>query len=103
MLGLDLISMVPRLPLAPATFRISQLTWTTSIGMGAVPRGLEDVSKFPDLLAELLRRGIPDGAVELIANGNIARVWSEVEKVSYLMKTVGDTPLEDHVPKMLSE
>ena len=46
-----------------------------------LPVGLEDVSKFPDLLAELLRRGYTEGDVKKIAGQNLIRVFREVEQV----------------------
>lgn len=46
---------------------------------GQVPDGLEDVSKFPDLLAELVRRGWSDASIVKIAGGNFLRVFRAVE------------------------
>ena len=44
-------------------------------GMGPVtPVGLEDVSKFPDLFAELIRRGWKDGDLKKLAGENMLRV-----------------------------
>jgi membrane dipeptidase len=51
-------------------------------GITAVPAGLEDVSTYPNLAAELLRRGYTDGDVRKILGGNILRVMREVEKVA---------------------
>ncbi len=44
--------------------------------------GLEDVSKYPDLLAELARRGWTDDELRKVASGNIMRVLAENEKVA---------------------
>lgn len=49
---------------------------------GAVPDGLEDVSKFPNLLAELIRRGWSDVAIAKIAGRNFLRVFRQVERVA---------------------
>ncbi len=49
---------------------------------GAVPDGLEDVSKFPDLLAELIVRGWSDGAIAKIAGRNFLRVFRRVERIA---------------------
>jgi membrane dipeptidase len=49
---------------------------------GQVPDGLEDVSKFPDLLAELVRRGWSDDAVARIAGRNFLRVFRAVERTA---------------------
>ncbi len=51
-------------------------------GITQVPQGLEDVSKYPSLIAELLRRGYKDDEIEKILGQNILRVMREVEKVS---------------------
>jgi membrane dipeptidase len=44
-----------------------------------MPVGMEDVSRFPYLIAELLRRGYGDDDVRAIAGGNILRVMREAE------------------------
>jgi membrane dipeptidase len=65
-------------------------------GIEKTPKGLEDVSKFPDLIAELLRQGISDEDAAKIAGGNLLRVWGEADKVAKeLQKTT--LPLEDDV------
>ena len=51
-------------------------------GITAVPQGLEDVSKYPSLTAELLRRGYKDDEVKKILGQNVLRVMREAEKVS---------------------
>ncbi|PWW76285.1 hypothetical protein C7212DRAFT_196855 [Tuber magnatum] len=64
-------------------------------GIGKVPVGLEDVSKYPKLFEELLRRGVTDRQASLIAGENVLRVWRDVEKVSRKMNREGVKPLED--------
>ena len=45
-------------------------------GVGlALPPDLDDVDEFPNLIAELLRRGYSDEDVRKICNGNVLRVW----------------------------
>jgi membrane dipeptidase len=51
-------------------------------GTSSLPEGLEDVSKYPALLAELLRRGYSEDDVEKIAGRNILRALAESEKVA---------------------
>ena len=51
-------------------------------GITSVPQGLEDVSKYPSLTAELLRRGYKDDEVKKILGQNVLRVMREAEKVS---------------------
>ncbi|KAK8044759.1 hypothetical protein PG993_004783 [Apiospora rasikravindrae] len=64
-------------------------------GMQSGPRGLEDVSKYPDLIRELQRRGISIGDITGIMGTNILRVMEEVENVASSMRHV--QPLEDNV------
>jgi membrane dipeptidase len=47
-----------------------------------MPDGLEDVSKFPMLTAELIRRGYSDGDIKKILGGNILRIMRQVEDAS---------------------
>ena len=54
-------------------------------GITSVPAGLEDVSKFPDLLAELLRRGWSEPDVKKIAGLNALRVLRAAERVARTM------------------
>ena len=52
-------------------------------GLGTdVPVGLNDVSRYPELLAELMRRGWSDADVAKLAGGNILRVMEEAEAVA---------------------
>ena len=51
-------------------------------GISSVPVGLEDVSKFPDLIAELLRRGWTESDVKKVAGLNVLRVLREAERAS---------------------
>ncbi len=43
--------------------------------------GLEDVSKYPALFAELIRRGYTDEEIKKIARLNLIRVFKKVEEV----------------------
>jgi membrane dipeptidase len=49
-------------------------------GVGKVPPGLEDVSCYPHLIDELLRRGYTDEMIGKICSGNLLRVWAAVER-----------------------
>ncbi|KAI1096873.1 putative dipeptidase [Rostrohypoxylon terebratum] len=64
-------------------------------GIPSAPEGLTDVSKYPDLIAELLHRGISDEDAGKIAGGNILRVWGDVEKVAAKLQAEGEPVLED--------
>src|SRR5690349_14939059 len=48
--------------------------------------GLEDVSKFPDLFAELARRGWSDADLRKLAGENVLRVLKQAEAVSARLK-----------------
>ncbi|PRQ07133.1 dipeptidase [Enhygromyxa salina] len=49
-------------------------------GVGdTLPDRLKDVSMYPNLLAELLRRGYTEAEIEKICSGNVLRVWQAVE------------------------
>ena len=59
-------------------------------GVGSVlPTGLQDVSTYPALLAELMRRGWTDEDVGKLAGGNVLRVMEQAEKVSLTLTGQG--------------
>jgi membrane dipeptidase len=82
----------PRATIADAADHIDhirQVAGIDHIGLGgdfdgieSVVLGLEDVSTYPALLAELLRRGYKDEDITKIMGKNILRVMRQVEKVS---------------------
>ena len=49
---------------------------------GLLPTGLEDVSKYPDLIYTLLKRGYTEEDIEKICYKNAFRVWNKVIDVS---------------------
>jgi membrane dipeptidase len=51
-------------------------------GIEAGPVGLEDTSKFPDLFAELIRRGWSDPDLKKLAGQNLLRVFRTAEAVA---------------------
>ena len=51
-------------------------------GIDAGPDGLEDVSKFPALFAELIRRGWSDADLKKLAGENVLRVLRQAEAVA---------------------
>lgn len=65
---------------------VVQLVGIDHVGLGSdydgvgdtLPEGLKDVSDFPNLIAELIRRGYSDEDIAKICHGNVFRVWSEV-------------------------
>jgi membrane dipeptidase len=55
-------------------------------GIDVTPSGLEDVSKYPALTAELLRRGWPDEDIKKLLGLNVLRVMKQAEAVAAAMK-----------------
>ncbi len=55
-------------------------------GITSVPEGLEDVSTYPALIAELLRRGYTDDDILKINGRNILRVMRAAENVSKTLR-----------------
>jgi membrane dipeptidase len=55
-------------------------------GMPSTPTGLEDVSSYPKLFAELLERGYSEPQLVGIARGNILRVMREAEAVGQALR-----------------
>jgi len=51
-------------------------------GITEVVQGLEDVSKFPNLFAELARRGWSDADLRKLAGENLLRVFDQAEAVA---------------------
>lgn len=69
-------------------------------GIPTVPQGLEDVSKFPDLVAALLKEGVSDEDAAKVVGGNILRVWKDVDTVALDLQAKGTLPLEDDLPSL---
>ena len=63
-------------------------------GIPSTPRGLEDVSKFPDLIQMLLDRGVSEEDAGKVAGRNVLRVWHEVDAVAARLQREMD-PVED--------
>ena len=64
-------------------------------GMQHGPRGLEDVSKYPDLIEELVQRGLGKEELGAVVGESILRVLNEVDLVAKELSKV--LPLEDRV------
>jgi len=47
-----------------------------------LPEGLEDVSCYPNLIYELLKKGRTEEDIEKICSGNFLRVWAQVETIA---------------------
>ncbi|KAH9208928.1 membrane dipeptidase-like protein [Leptodontidium sp. 2 PMI_412] len=69
-------------------------------GIPNTPEGLDDVSKYPDLVAEMLRQGVSDVNAGKVVGGNILRVWKDVDAVALEMQRAGVKPVEDKLPSL---
>ncbi|MCU0356108.1 MAG: dipeptidase, partial [Cyclobacteriaceae bacterium] len=70
--------------------RVVQLAGIDHVGIGSdydgvgdsLPTGLKDVSQFPNLIYELLRRGYSPEDIAKICYQNVWRVWNKVIEVA---------------------
>jgi len=69
-------------------------------GIPNTPKGLDDVSKFPDLVAEMLRKGVSDADAAKVVGDNVLRVWADVDAVALKMQKDGVKPVEDNLPSL---
>lgn len=72
-------------------------------GTMLTPSGLEDVSKFPLLIAELLRRGVPDQSIQDLVGLNVLRVVDAVDEVSVTMTKEKEGMLHDVIESVWDE
>jgi membrane dipeptidase len=84
---------LPRAALADVVDHIDhvvELVGVDHVGLGSdfdgvgdsLPTGLEDVSKYPELVAALRDRGYTPEEIEKIVGGNLMRVWREAERIA---------------------
>ncbi len=60
-------------------------------GVGdSLPRGLKDVSGYPNFIYELLKRGYSEKDIEKICSGNLLRVWKEVEETAKRLHSLSE-------------
>ena len=64
-------------------------------GIGSVPRGLEDVSTYPALIAELFSRGWNARDLAGLTGGNLLRVLEGAERVAAQMQREGVPPASE--------
>lgn len=70
--------------------RVVKIAGIDHVGLGSdydgvgdsLPEGLKDVSSYPNLIAELLRRGYSEEDIEKICYKNVFRVWEEVQDLA---------------------
>ncbi|KAH8700839.1 membrane dipeptidase-domain-containing protein [Talaromyces proteolyticus] len=82
-------------------FHVASVAGWEHVGIGsdfdgslAVPKGLEDTSKYPHLLARVLARGATDEQAKMLVGNNILRVWEEAEKTARKIQKGGELPNE---------
>lgn len=89
-------------PLSPATVKdvadhidhVKNLVGIDYVGLGSdfngtggmLAVGLEDVSKYPNLVYELLLRDYTENEIAKVLGGNLLRVWKEVEQTAARLK-----------------
>jgi membrane dipeptidase len=61
-------------------------------GITSTPVGMEDVSSYPKLFAELARKGWSDDDLRKLAGQNVLRVMREAEEVARIMQREGAMP-----------
>lgn len=66
-------------------------------GIPTLPKGLTDVSQYPDLVVELLKNGISDSDAAKIVGGNLLRVWARVDVVAAELLAAGEPAMEDEL------
>lgn len=72
---------------------IAKIAGVEHVGLGSdfdgvgetLPSGLEDVSTYPALLAELMRRGWSDADIAKLAGGNVLRVMKAAEQAKVVL------------------
>ncbi|TFK74545.1 hypothetical protein BDN72DRAFT_833025 [Pluteus cervinus] len=64
-------------------------------GIGETPDGLEDVSKYPALIAELYKRGWTKYELAGLTGANLLRVFEGAERVAKELKAAGTQPAFD--------
>lgn len=83
------LPVVPLAVLADHIDHIVRVSGIDHVGLGsdfdgveATPKGLEDVSCFPNLTVELLRRGYSENDIRKILGGNFLRAFAAAEQVA---------------------
>jgi membrane dipeptidase len=93
-IGKEIAARMPKIPVTLAQVadhvdHVRRVAGADHVGLGgdydgndAWPLGLEDVSGYPRLLAELARRGWSDGDLGKLASGNVLRALRRAEEVA---------------------
>ncbi|KAK6954065.1 hypothetical protein Daesc_004027 [Daldinia eschscholtzii] len=83
-------------------WHLAQVAGWEHVGIGSdfsgtpfTPSGLEDVSKYPDLIELLMARGATDDQIKLLVGENILRVWESIERRAREIQSGGEKPVEE--------
>jgi membrane dipeptidase len=84
------IKYAPAAEVAKHINHVVKLVGIDYVGLGSdfdgvgdgLPKGLKDVSEYPNLIYELLKLGYTEEEIEKICSGNLLRVWREVERIA---------------------
>ncbi|KAM5431783.1 putative membrane dipeptidase [Microsporum ferrugineum] len=83
-------------------FHIAEVAGWDHVGLGGdydgtteLPKGLEDVSKYPYLIEKVLEHGATEEQARKLIGENILRVWTEVEKIGKSIQNSGALPVEE--------
>ncbi|KAI2781639.1 membrane dipeptidase-domain-containing protein [Daldinia loculata] len=83
-------------------WHLAQIAGWEHVGIGSdfsgtpfTPSGLEDVSKYPDLIELIMARGATDDQIKLLVGENILRVWESIEHRAREIQAEGERPVEE--------
>jgi membrane dipeptidase len=82
---------------------VVQLVGIDHVGLGSdfdgvgdtLPIGLKDVSYYPNLIYELLKKGYAEDDIQKICSGNLFRVWNKVAQVAHKLQS-GTSSSDSH-------
>lgn len=68
-------------------------------GIPEGPKGLEDVSKYPDLIMQVMEHSdATDKQISMLMGGNVLRVWQENERIAQELQGEGAKLIDDNWP-----
>nr|XP_006825145.1 PREDICTED: dipeptidase 1-like [Saccoglossus kowalevskii] len=95
----DILHLVITLNIYEMSVELIVLVWvrTMTVSLRILPIGLEDVSKFPDLVAILVERGWSDYDVKQVIGNNLLRAFTKAEEVRDSMTNM--MPIDESIPR----
>ncbi|XXG94999.1 hypothetical protein Hte_001259 [Hypoxylon texense] len=83
-------------------WHLAEIAGWEHVGIGSdfsgtpfTPSGLEDVSKYPDLIELLMARGATDDQIRLLVGDNLLRVWDSIQHRAQQIQAQGEKPVEE--------